>query len=158
MSQTEPLTSKNGFRKRSLEVISSFLMGNPWPLLKQFSHQINVKNCPSWKESKSRPLSRRSPPATTWPVVDVIIHFGRKSGKSGFPPKLKQQEYAILKVINSFKVYFCIKLALFSHFSAVSDIRTNFFKYLIFGKSRFPPKKIYNIDYRAFMFTLAPKF
>ena len=43
---------------------------------------------------------------------------------------------------NSFRVLICLKLALFSHFSAGSDIRTNFFHFLILGKSRFPPKKV----------------
>ena len=73
--------------------------------------------------------------------IDVIKLFWRNSGKSRFPPKLKQQEQAILKAINSFRVYICLKLALFSHFSAGSDIRTNFIPILILGKSRFPPKK-----------------
>ena len=38
-------------------------------------------------------------------------------------------------------------MALFSHFSAGSDIRTKKFNFLIFGKSRFPQKKFYSIDY-----------
>ena len=36
--------------------------------------------------------------------IDVIKLFWRNSGKSRFPPKLKQQEQAILKAINSFRV------------------------------------------------------
>ena len=35
-----------------------------------------------------------------------------------------------------------IALLLFSHFGAGSDIRTNYFNFLILGKSRFPPKKV----------------
>ena len=35
--------------------------------------------------------------------------FWRKSRRSRFPPKLKQQEWAILKVIHSFEVQFCLK-------------------------------------------------
>ena len=56
---------------------------------------------------------------------------------------LKQQVYATLKALNSFRVKFCIKIAqLFSNFSAGSDIRTNFFNFLIFWKSKFPPEKV----------------
>ena len=37
--------------------------------------------------------------------VDYVIKlFLKKSGKSRFPPKLKQQVQTILKVINSFRV------------------------------------------------------
>ena len=50
------------------------------------------------------------------PVVNVIKLFGRKFGKSRFPLNMKEQEKAILKVINSFKEYFCLKIALFKHF------------------------------------------
>ena len=75
------------------------------------------------------------------PVVDVIKHFCRNSGKSRFPSKPKQQELAILKATNSFGVLLCLKIALFYHFSARLDMRTNFFNFLIFQK------KFYNIDY-----------
>ena len=37
----------------------------------------------------------------TLPVVDAKKLFWRKSRKSRFPPKLKQQEQVILKAINS---------------------------------------------------------
>ena len=67
-------------------------------------------------------------------------------GNSRFPLKPKQQEYAILKVLNSFRVDFCFKIALFSHFCAGSHIRTKFIQFLSFGESRFPPKKFYNIN------------
>ena len=63
-------------------------------------------------------------------------------GNSRFPLKPKQQEYAILKVLNSFRVDFCFKIALFSHFCAGSHIRTKFIQFLSFGESRFPPKKV----------------
>ena len=49
------------------------------------------------------------------------------------------------------KQYFSIdllKMALFSHFSAGSDIRTNFFPFLNFwGNLDFLQKKLYNINY-----------
>ena len=38
---------------------------------------------------------------------------------------------------------------MFSHFCAGSDIKQMFFNFLILGKSRFPPKKFYNINYWA---------
>ena len=41
---------------------------------------------------------------TLAPVVDDIKLFWRNSGKCRFPPKLKQQEQAILKAINCFRV------------------------------------------------------
>ena len=53
---------------------------------------------------------------------------------------MKQQEQAILEVINGFNLWFSLKVALFSHFSDGSGIKTNFIQFLIFGKSRFPPK------------------
>ena len=56
------------------------------------------------------------------------------------------QEYDILKEINSYLVKFCLKIALFSHFCAGSDIRTNYIQFLNLGKSRFPPKRFYNIN------------
>ena len=43
------------------------------------------------------------------PVVNVIKLFWRKSRKYTFPLKPKHQEYAILKAINSFRAYFCLK-------------------------------------------------
>ena len=52
------------------------------------------------------------------PIIDVIKHFWRKSGKSRFPVGPKQQDQAILKAINSFGVQFCFKIALFKIFSA----------------------------------------
>ena len=67
------------------------------------------------------------------PGVDVIKLFWMKSRKSRFLPKLKQQEYAILKAINSLRVSFSLKISLFSHFSAGSDFSS---------KNRF-----YNINY-----------
>ena len=38
---------------------------------------------------------------------------------------------------------------MFSHICAGSDIKQMFFNFLILGKSRFPPKKFYNINYWA---------
>ena len=49
----------------------------------------------------------------------------------------------MLKEINSIVL---LKNGMFSHFSVGSDIVTNFFQFLNFGESRFPPKKFYNID------------
>ena len=69
------------------------------------------------------------------------VFFWRNSGKSRFPPKLKQQEQAILKAINSFGVQICIKIALFNLFSAGLDIRTNFFPFLNFGEFQISSKK-----------------
>ena len=78
-------------------------------------------------------------------LADVIKLFLRKSR---FPVQPKQQEYSILKATNSFTVKLCLKIALCWHFCAGSDIRTNFIQFLILGKSRFPPKNLYNINYR----------
>ena len=77
------------------------------------------------------------------PVVDVIKLFWRNSGKSRFPPKLKQQEQAISKSINSFREMICLKLALYSHFSPGSDIRTNFITFLNFGEIQISYKKCF---------------
>ena len=45
--------------------------------------------------------------------------------------------------MDSFWVLFCWKIALFSHFSAGSDIRTNFIQYLNFGEIQISSKKKY---------------
>ena len=58
-----------------------------------------------------------------------------------FPLKPKLQDYAILKAINSVKVLFCFIILLFSHLSAGSAIRTNFFNFLIFGEIQISSKK-----------------
>ena len=68
--------------------------------------------------------------------------FWRNSIKSRLPTMLKQQKQTILKVINSFRVQFCLKIALFSQFSAGPDTRTNYSNFFILGKSRFPPKRV----------------
>ena len=81
------------------------------------------------------------------PEVDVIKMFGGNSGKSRFPPQLKQQEQAILNSINSFRVQFCLKIALFSQFTAVSDIKPNFFISQFWGNLDFLKKKFYSINY-----------
>ena len=78
-------------------------------------------------------------------VVDVINFSWRKSR---FSLKLKQQEYAILKAISSFRVQICWKIAVFSHFCAGSESEQTFSKFFILGKSWFHPKKFYNINYR----------
>ena len=68
----------------------------------------------------------------------------RNSGKSRFPSKLKQQEQAILKATNSFRVQFCFKIAqLFCHFSAGLDIRTNFFAFFNFGEIQISSKNFF---------------
>ena len=65
------------------------------------------------------------------PRVDVIKRFWRKLGKSRFPLKPKQKEYAILKAMNSFRVGLVLfKNSMFSYFSAGSYIRTIFFQFL----------------------------
>ena len=74
-------------------------------------------------------------------VVDVIKLFLRKSGKSRFPLKPKQQELALLKATKSFLVQFCLKIAQFSHFCAGSDIRTNFIQFLNFAEFQISSKK-----------------
>ena len=79
-------------------------------------------------------------------VLDVINLFQRKSRESIFPPKLKQQKQAILKATNSFRVYFCLKQHCFTILVQVQTTEQTFFYFLILGKSRFPPKKFYNID------------
>ena len=83
------------------------------------------------------------------PIVDVIKRFLRKSRKSRFLLKLKQQEQAIFEVKYSFCVQFCLKIELFSHFQQVQTANQTFFIFLILGKSRFPSIKFYNIDCRA---------
>ena len=55
-----------------------------------------------------------------------IKKIGGKSRNSRFPIKPKQQKKDILKEINSFSIVL-LNFALFSHFSACSDIATNFF-------------------------------
>ena len=75
-----------------------------------------------------------------WPAVDDLKLFWRNSGKSRYPPKLKQQKYAILKAISSYRVNL-LKNALFRHFSAGSDIRTHFFQFLYFGEIQISSKK-----------------
>ena len=66
----------------------------------------------------------------------------RKSGKSRFPLKPKQQEMAILREINSSKALFYLKIALFCIFEQVQTLEQTLFNILILGKSRFPPKEI----------------
>ena len=50
------------------------------------------------------------------PVVNAIKLF---SGKSRFVSQLKQQEYAILKATNGFRVYFHLKNSIFCKFAQV---------------------------------------
>ena len=74
---------------------------------------------------------------TIHPVVDVINFFGGILENLDFPLRMGH--------VNSSKQYqsiFLLKIALFSHFSAGSNIKTNFFQFLNFGKSRFPPIKV----------------
>ena len=61
--------------------------------------------------------------------------FWRDSGKSRLPisGNSKNRPFYV-KAINSFRVYICLKLELFSNFSAGSDIETNFFTFLNFGE------------------------
>ena len=44
-------------------------------------------------------------------------------------------------------------MKMFSHFSSGSDIGTHFFNFLILGKSRFPLKTFYTIDWTTFTIT-----
>ena len=60
--------------------------------------------------------------------------FWSKSRKSRISPKLKHQVYTTLKGLNSSRVKFGFKRALFSNFSEGSDMRTSFFQLLNFGE------------------------
>ena len=62
---------------------------------------------------------------------------------------MKQQEYDILKAINMFGVFFCLKQHCFHIFVQGQTKGQTFFNFSILGKSRFPPKKFYNINYRS---------
>ena len=73
--------------------------------------------------------------------------FGGKSGNSRFPLKPLVQYYDMLKEINSYWVKFCLKIAFFHIFVQVQILEQTIFQFLILGKSRFPPKKFYNVNY-----------
>ena len=79
----------------------------------------------------------------------LLNFFQRNSGKSRIPPKLKHLEYPILNAVNSFRVQLCLKVVLFSHFSAGLDITKTFYNFSILEKSIFLPKKFYNINHRS---------
>ena len=88
------------------------------------------------------PLFQLSYLCNSSPVVDVIKLFLEEFWKIYISPKAETAIIAILKAINSFRVLICLKLALFSHFSASSDTRKTFFHFLILGKSRSLLKKV----------------
>ena len=86
------------------------------------------------------------------PLISVVhvgvtkSFFGWNAENLNFLSLLKQQKEAILKAIDNFRsiILFEIKLYCFAIFWVVQKwIGVNF---SIFGKFRFPPKKIYNID------------
>ena len=55
---------------------------------------------------------------------------------------------AILREINSSKVQFCLKIACVHILVQVQTFEQTLFDFLTLGKSRLPPKKFYNINYR----------
>ena len=75
-------------------------------------------------------------------VVDVIKLFQKKSGKSRFSPKLKQQEWAILKLMNILEYSFALKQNCFQILVHGQTSKQTFFNFLILGKSRFLPNKV----------------
>ena len=83
------------------------------------------------------------------PVVDVIKLCLEEFWKIQISPKLKQQEQAISKAINSLEYFFASKQHCFHIFVEVQILEQTIFHFLILGKSRFPQKKFYNINYWA---------
>ena len=70
-------------------------------------------------------------------VVDVVNLF--------FEGNLENLDFPFsqtARLCHQFESIDLLKIVLFSHFCAGSDIRKNFFKLLILGKSRFPAKKV----------------
>ena len=56
------------------------------------------------------------------------------------------------KAINSVREQFCLNISLFTHFLQFQISEQTVFNFLILWKSRFHPKKFYNIDYLMLCF------
>ena len=113
------------------------------------SFQINsmdaANNLSRFKRFMKCSFSGGSQTAILVDLVNVIKLFLEEIQ---IPPKLKQQEQAILKAINSFRVQFSLKQYCFHISVLVRALEEALLNFLIWGKSRFPPKKFYNINPR----------
>ena len=83
------------------------------------------------------------------PVVDVIKLFLEGFWKIQIFPKAKTARN-YFKSKKQFRVQICLKLALFLHFSAGSDIRQTLSVSYFWGNLDFLQKKFYDINYKSF--------